>query len=200
MKKLVYLIVGVIVIGGGIWYATSGEKTPVAEPIPKVPQVSAATSLRGLLDEKKNLECVYKDTGEGAEIAGMIYLNQGKMAADFTTSGTAAGNVKSSIIFDGTNFYVWSSALATIGIKVPAEQFEKSGAMKSLSLDEQKAYDCKDWTPVPAKFVPPKTVTFQTVSNLLAPTAAETKAFQCAACGKLPPSQALQCKQKLACK
>lgn len=196
MKKLVYIVIAVAVIAG-IWFATSGDSKPVVKEIPKAPQITAATSLRGLIEEKKNLECAYKDTGEGAEISGTIFLNQGKMAADFETKGTAAGNVKSSIIYDGSNFYVWSSALATLGLKMSAVDFEKA---KTLSLDEQKAYDCKEWTPNPAKFVPPKTVTFQAVSNLLAPTAAESKAFQCAACGKLPPSQALQCKQKLACK
>lgn len=199
MKKT-YIIVGVVVLALIGWYTLGGKTAgPVVDttPVPAAPQVTAQNSLRTLLNEKKPLECVYKDSGEGAEVSGVVYLDNGKMAADFETKGTAAGNVKSSIIYDGKDFYVWSSALATLGLKMNGADFEKS---KSLSLDEQKSYDCKDWKSVASKFVPPKTVTFQAVSNLLQPTAAESKVFTCAACGKLPPSQALQCKQKNACK
>ncbi|HUY62797.1 MAG TPA: hypothetical protein VMV50_03380 [Candidatus Paceibacterota bacterium] len=138
--------------------ATTVQKAPGAQP----PKLAGVSSLNYLIGLKQNLQCSVYTVGTTPYRTGAVYIANGELRADFTTT-VSGQTLKSSMINDGTYLYVWMEA-GTYGTKVLAASSVSGSVMAShggVDPTTNVNFACNSWTPETSVFMPPSNITFQ---------------------------------------
>lgn len=170
MNKLSLYVIGIVVIGGLIWYGTSasGNQDNPSEENNTTQEEQSETSLRSILSMSTPQQCTYTD----ASASGTTFIANNRIRADFTTSGTAAETAH--MILKDEKLYIWVDG-ETQGFVMDAKEADtQSSITEQLDLDAEMDYDCDNWRVDASKFQQPTNVTFTNMSSLMGNTNANS--------------------------
>lgn len=206
-KTLLYGVVAVIVVAGGIWWWMMSGASATQQAAPQ----SQSTSLKGLLAMGGSQKCTFTNSTANSESSGTVYVANGQMRGDFTS--TSQGKVFQShmIVKDATS-YMWSDAMPQ-GIKMSFDSMSSNSSQQSgVDPNAQSSYSCSAWSADASLFVTPAGITFQELSAMVpaagagnggsttGSTTVTGSASQCGACDAAPNAQAkAQCRLALHC-
>lgn len=224
-KKIIMGVGAVMILGLGAFFFITGkahapengtseqsEPKGVTEgafaPVPTQTE-NGTGSFRKLLGLGKSLSCSVSytsaDTHGAGTYEGTVYVSGQKMRMEFTTT-VADVSMKSNIINDGVQGYMWgSSAQGTMAIKFPIDATQTGSAEKQkFNLDQNINYNCKNWSADESQFVPPADIKFMDIGSMMKqamPKGTEgIKNAQCATCNQITDASAkAQCLQALSC-
>lgn len=209
-KNAIMALVGVVIVAGAGWYFYS-QKDGVS--MTGSNSETAMGSLKDLM-ARGSSKCTVSNTVENSVSQGVVYIGDGKMRGDFTSTMTnPAMTIESHMISDGEFVYTWSSSMPQ-GIKIAVSATEgQSSAPESDTVDlynAQVSYDCDSWSVDTAMFELPSGVTFTDLSSMMKSmpgaganvqggASVGANAQQCAACDMAPEPQKSQCRAALKC-
>jgi hypothetical protein len=140
---------------------------------PQTPR-TGISSLEALSLLGEDLECTISFTPEESsqKVEGTYFVSNGNIRGDFLTpSPDLGGQILSSIIINQPMMYVWSEIEGSLyGIKLDLTVSDATTMEKNqpISLQQDVDYNCKPWENVDRTvFVPPSTVLFQDMSELM---------------------------------
>lgn len=188
--------------------------TTVTTLKPTTPK-SAMTSLTDLLSGGKSQMCTYEyQDPQSGTVKGVVYVSEGKMRGDFTTS--ASGKPYSGSMINDTKYvYTWSTGnkqgfktQVTADVKkLIAEGSGSASSNQQQSIDTNAKYDykCSNWSTDNSKFTPPGDVKFTDYSSMMKQitvptgTGSKTTSPQCGACAYLTGEQKTTCLAQYNC-
>ncbi len=200
-------VAGIVVVGGiGVYAVTQGGfSLPASAPADGGAQTtgSQSNSLSGLLALGISQKCSFSSDTTTSASAGVVYIANGMMRGDFTSTSNGQTVVSHMIVKDNTS-HVWSSQMSQ-GIKM-AFGASGSGASSQSNVDvnAQVNYSCSPWTVDQAQFELPAGITFMSVGDAGLPAggagAGVGVSAQCSACDQAPTAeQRTQCRAALQC-
>lgn len=176
------IVIGVIVVAallvGGVMYM---KKTPEGTLL-AVPQAGekSKSSLKDLLTKASPTKCTVSSTNDMSDTSGVVYIANGNMRSDFTTTmkGTAGSGkvIASHMIVDSTMSYMWGDeAGMKMGIKMARTDTLSAGQNQetpqanqfAIDMNQQSDYDCEGWTVDQSVFVPPANIEFQDMAQMM---------------------------------
>jgi hypothetical protein len=226
-----FAILGVIIailiiaaLGGGAYYAA--QRAEMRATTTAV--ANADTTLRALLARGEDITCTFSHSYEGGASQGVVFVADGKMRGDFTSTVEGQGAVASHMINDGEYAYVWSDAAASQGMKMKVDAMANANAnanaqgQAALDYDQALSYDCDDWNEDDEKFELPSGVAFTDFTSMINAAASSSAAANanlgagasanvgaganvnadasaCASCDSLPDAAKSQCRVALSC-
>ena len=152
MKKII--VIAVVLILGGLWYA-NGKPSLVSRFLaPPAPQ---AKTFSEYMSDGGSYACTVASFG-GQPVTGTVYLDHGRVRANIV-SAVSGSRIESHVIVKDRTGYVWNS-LATIGYKksVPADI---SAGFDGWDPKTVGGYQCQPWSRDETEFALPSNVTFQ---------------------------------------
>jgi hypothetical protein len=160
-------IAGLIIIGGGGWYAASHSHPQGSAPAPAADSTAATAeaegtftgSLRELGARGGDYTCTMHTDSGNVPTDGTLYVSGENIRGDFASNYPQMGNVETHLIADGATLYLWSSLLAH-GIKTDEMTESDTSADGSIDANRSYTYDCKAWSADASKFVLPTDITF----------------------------------------
>lgn len=167
------VVVGVVVVLGGGYYlmnqpgagADSARTGPQAEVTEQAEAGRVRGSFASLAGRTGSWKCTVDTSALEAVSSGVVYVADGKVRGDFTTTVQGYGNVESHMLADGTSVYTWSSMMPQ-GFKTPMTAQGSGGAAPSgqgMDANMEYSYDCQPWSADTALFVVPANITFRTI-------------------------------------
>lgn len=178
MWKVIVGAVLVGVLGAGAWFYMSGGMAEMrgGESGERLMEGATATdpnslesgTWRSLMGMTSAARCTVSTTANGVESMGTVYVANGSMRGDFssTVNGRA---VDSHIIADATTVYTWSTGLPQ-GVKTPRDLAtgQTSGnSTETFNPNAELNYSCGAWTADASMFVPPTDITFLDISAMM---------------------------------
>lgn len=175
--KIVYALIGILILGGGAWYVFTNDTqdTPEAGQNQQVTQGAEVRetpsdepgqfkgSLQQLVARAGSWQCAIDVTTQGITTKGTTYIAGGKVRADYVSSVPGYADIESHMIMRDEAVYTWSSLMAQ-GMKFPLEDGKMQGDRKSTEVTPQfdQAYDytCAVWSTDESKFALPSGITF----------------------------------------
>ncbi len=131
----------------------SGTAQRTTVPAPAPAKASGVTPLSYIFSLKQSLVCSIRTTGTSIQRSGTMYIADGEMRANFTSS---------SMIDDGTYLYVWQGG-ASKGLKLLAASSASGSAIASnggFDPSTPLSFACNSWTKNASLFTPPASVSF----------------------------------------
>lgn len=128
MKNIILGVVGIAVIGAGVWYfgfRTSGTSDTAGETQTSNESQSAPRSITEAMASGGRFTCTFSSNDPNAQTSGTYYIDGKNLRGDFKSSVAGQGAVESNMIADATHIYTWSSAMPT-GFKM--ERTDKDGS------------------------------------------------------------------------
>jgi len=192
MKYLGITAVGALLVASFAYFALfSGPTLPVPVESPDaarlaIPEAVDPTlmertafagtgSLNNLIARGESIECqiTYIPNPLEPEVTGTFFVANGNVRADFLVpSPDLAGQVLSSIIFDGSAIYVWSEINEELfGFTVATDSFmtDQSSDTSPIPADTELQYNCLTWPAVDFTiFEPPTSVLFTDLTDFTA--------------------------------
>jgi len=192
MKYLGITVVGALLVASFAYFALfSGPTLPVPVESPDaarlaIPEAIDPTlmertafagtgSLNNLIARGESIECqiTYIPNPLEPEVTGTFFVANGNVRADFLVpSPDLAGQVLSSIIFDGSAIYVWSEINEELfGFTVATDSFmtDQSSDTSPVPADTELQYNCLTWPAVDFTiFEPPTSVLFTDLTDFTA--------------------------------
>lgn len=172
--KILYGIIGLIVVLGGAWYVASMPKTPTQTETPDantenmnsdVPSTETAQfkgSMQGLLARGGSWQCDVSSTVDGIISTGTTYVAGGMMRADFTSNIPQVGEMETHMIMRENTAYTWTSMM-NMGLKFPISEAEgeaEVSAEVAAQVNQEYDYSCKAWPTDESKFALPEGIAF----------------------------------------
>ena len=160
-KVIVGIVAAVVVVGGGGWYVASknaGGEAGMGSANEERQSVGTFAELRM---RTGSWTCDVATMVENAESEGTVYVDSGKVRADFTSMVNGQAVVSHMIHADGY-VYTWSDAYPQ-GMKMRIPEGEASaegGSTGPIDNDAQVDYDCRPGGTSAANFTPPSDVSF----------------------------------------
>lgn len=114
-------------------------------------------------------KCTVHQNVAGSDADGIVYLDDGRIRADYTVSYNGTTMTGSSVIKDGYA-YTWTSLTPT-GFKIAVKDDMKNGDISassgsySWSADQIGDYDCVAWKADASLFTIPSNITFQEMKS-----------------------------------
>ena len=190
MQNIILLIIGLVVIGGGIWvYTTSSNPGPAetnvsTEPEPAANQDDAEDDLSGLgsfqsiLGLGGSVRCEFTSTYASQAAEGTFYTDGERFRVESTIEGPGTGAIVSNMINDGDFTYTWGTTPeGTMAIKMANAEMDASTdatttgpAMADeayVDLEQQVEYDCQRWQADNSAFVPPADIDFMDMEAMM---------------------------------
>jgi hypothetical protein len=180
MNKILIGIVAVAVIGGGVYFLTSGGM-PAQDAMDAQDGASEAAldvaptgvrSLKSVMAAGGAHVCTFTSEDPNAKNSGTVYISGDSIRGEFESDVKGVGKVKSSMIQNAGFMYTWSDAMPQ-GIKMAipaggAQSDSNATASGQMNFDAgvEMAYDCKSWSPDNASFTPPAGVEFMDMSQM----------------------------------
>lgn len=173
--KALWIILGVAVVGGGIYFATKSKD---------VDMVKDDNASQGMVEEEKDTtntkqtfkelamrngssECTFTMDVANSSSTGTVYVSNGNVRGNF--SSTAGGKTYNShmILKDQKDMYVWMDG-STTGFKMSIDAAAQT-AQDKTSVDPNAPYDfnCKNWNTDMSVFVLPSGVTFTSMADMM---------------------------------
>jgi hypothetical protein len=212
-KKIIIVVLILILIAAGAYLLM--KKTPQAPvnhapvTIQNKPANSKSQTMQGtiksLLTAGKSQKCTYSSQLESSSVEGIVYVTNGKMKGDFTTT-SKENKVTGHMIVDGGYSYIWTD-LTSKGIKmaIDLQQQPSSASANSQAPDinQSFSYTCQGWTPDNTVFAPPSNVSFTTFtlpSSGAMPSGIQVPSAACSACDSIPAGAGRDtCRTQLHC-
>jgi hypothetical protein len=197
-KTILWAIIGVIVIGGLIFYMNSSDNDMEMEENEETEEGAFSGSFRQLLASQTSQECTFQDAeGNG----GTVAVANGNMRGDFTSTINGEMTNSHMIVRDNT-VYTWADGMTTgfqLSLDATAEADAEAG--ESVDLDREVDYECHPESVDASRFDLPEGITFTDVSAVLEGSAeGELELNQCGACEAIAdPAARQQCLQALGC-
>jgi hypothetical protein len=178
MNKILLGVVAILVIGGGAYFLMNGAPAGEQGTQNMNQESSADTSSGGAFSgsiadlsarggEWKCTVDSSANTGAGQAISsGTVYVSGKSVRGDFTTSVQGFGTVESHMIADGSNVYVWSSAMSQ-GFKMNMTASGGSGSAatsgQGMDINQNYSYDCQPAQASASLFAPPANISFTAI-------------------------------------
>ncbi|MDB5238872.1 MAG: hypothetical protein JWO00_207 [Candidatus Parcubacteria bacterium] len=184
---IVIAIAVVAAIGGGVYYHNKKAPAPAPADTSAAASVTSSTSasvagtktnatstknssmasIRAFLSFSGSQKCEVNATTKQGGTTGTVYLHDGKMRGDFTS--TVSGNtVVSHMIRSGDSVHVWSGSQGATMTLSSMESLQSSSMNKNqVSLDQQVSYSCSPWVAADSQFTVPTGVNFVDVAAML---------------------------------
>lgn len=188
---IVVAIIAILALGGGaVYVASKAQKTAQVESnatstveanLTADVNVNQNMSIKGLLGLGKTLKCTFSDATSTAATEGTVYIANGKFRGDFSSKASGGAAVKSYMISDGQDAYVWSDAMKQ-GFKMKMTADAKTSTntnTQAPDINKEMKYNCMPWTVNEAVFSAPANVTFIDAASIGAGVSA-------GASGKIP--------------
>ncbi len=164
MQALAGIIVGIIIVGGGAWYFTSGSsdtapttgEETVMEESTDAPE--GAGTFAELMARTGSWTCDASAQHEGGGSSGTVVMNNGKLRGDFTSTMSGI-TVSSSFIGRDGYMYTWTSMLPQ-GFKVAIDASTGTSGGQGIDPSTQVEYSCAPWSADESKFELPSGITF----------------------------------------
>ncbi len=180
-----WILLAVIVIGGGGWFAYSRmnadtTQVPVSEntsettsdgsdvPATAAEQTAAPAgkgsgSLGSIYSRSGNYTCTFETLNSSVKTRGTIYVSGGKTRSDLSTSAVGITTEVHNILNGGYS-YTWIAGQPT-GTKTyvgtsKAAPANSTGAGFEGDLNSQISWDCHPWLTDAAQFSVPSTIKF----------------------------------------
>ena len=204
MKPAYIGVAAVIIVGGiGLWFASPRE---ASQAVTASEKESSSGSLAALVQRGGSWTCSVTHSSDQDSTKGKVYVSDGKIRGDFTSTVPNVGPVESHMIADGQSVYVWSSMMQS-GMKMPqTETGGKDSAMNHQDFYNQDYdYTCEPWTTDASMFAVPSDVTFNDMSHMMPPATPSSAAgapagLNCAMCDQAPTAEAkAACRSALKC-
>jgi len=185
MKK-VYIFASVCLIAGiglgtAVWFFHASVVV-MEDPVVATPQttdesasasqqLSGQDTLQSILTLGKTLECSFRTDGTVMMNEGTAFFDNGKMRVDTMYQGTSTKIDTASLIINGDTMYSWAETRAgSFAVKMPVSSMPNTGAAHQdgeVSLQEKVQYECKPWHVDGSVFVPPASVKFMDIGDLM---------------------------------
>ena len=179
--KTVLWILGLVVVGGVVWYSMSGQSSMPAANTSAAPTDPAATSasaeptsgkmsLKDLMSLGRDQKCTFTEKTANSDSSGTVYVGGGKMRGDFTSIASGM-TIQSHMIAMGQKGYLWTSAMPKQGFTftLPDPSAPSAAPANSSAPDynQQLDYSCSAWTVDASMFALPAGITFSDMSALM---------------------------------
>lgn len=211
-KNLIYIIIAVVIIGGGAFYFLNKDKAST-ELMPSTQladdsDMKGSSSLRDLVMRNRPMQCTVNES----DSQGTFYVADKNMRGDYSMVNDGK-TIVGHMIVKGDTSYTWTEGEKT-GFKFTAssdtetesEVDNSAQKQEQVDLDEEVNYDCRAWNKDNSYFELPAGVEFTDFSAMMNINASgsgsgsvDLKAMQCAACDSAPAESRAQCKAALAC-
>lgn len=172
MSKLIIGIILVVAVGGGYYLYSSPKNVStdsVNQQAPVVPDAKVPTGKKMAFSEfmKQNgsYQCTVTQNVNNTSVNGTVFINDGKIRGEFSTSYNGTNMNISTIARDGYS-YTWTSMMPTMGFKAKIVENATGDANASASgsyswnAEHIGDYNCEAWSPDASKFSLPTSVTF----------------------------------------
>lgn len=161
-NAIIGIVVAIVVVGGGAWYLSSDSSGTMGEGAENGTDEggAGASTFAALVAGGGSRTCTVTMDTNGSSSEGTVYISDGKVRGDFTSSVNGQSMTAHMIQADGY-MYSWTDAVAQ-GVKVSLSQAQKSGTTQNQGVDPnaQVDYDCSAWMADSGKFAVPSNVTF----------------------------------------
>ena len=193
-KVLIGVVAVVIVLLGAFFFFRSGGSGGSTAETP-----SQLLSLRDLRGRSGPQTCTFTSSTANSQSEGTVYINNGLMRGNFTSSQNGQ-TVASHMITKDDSVYVWSDGLAQ-GYKMDVSTLDAApggGTQNGIDATAPVGYDCKAGSIDPSVFELPAGITFSAAGAATVPTgsgvgagasqtgAASAHAMQCQSCDQAP--------------
>jgi hypothetical protein len=172
-STLAWLAAAVIVLGGGAYYYFGGsagspasgsqEATSTAQAQDGKVSPTVHGSFSDLAKKNGTWKCTLESDTNGSASSGVVYVSDGNVRGDFSTSVSGYGTVESHMIVNGADVYTWSPLMPQ-GIKTKMTASGSSSTATSgggVDANTAYTYDCQPWQADASVFVVPANVTFR---------------------------------------
>lgn len=175
-KTIIGLVAAVVVVGGGVWYFSSGNSANaptteegVATTMEGEEQADGSGTLADLMMRAGSFRCdvdvAAEEGNTTAETSGVVYIGDGKMRGDFTTKVSGMTVNSHMLTLDGY-VYTWSDMMPQgMKMKVAADGTAQGQTQGSMDASAAVDYHCAPWSVDGARFTIPSSVTFMTVGS-----------------------------------
>jgi hypothetical protein len=224
-RNIVIAFILAAMLGEGAYLLSIHNENDIHKTDPSVPHTVVSSGFRSLSDLlaiEAPARCTLVSSSSTMNTVGTVYVAKGKMRGDFTNtrqSGVGAGRVTAGhMIINDAMSYSWSDGAMKFGMKVPLSQIigvqstqEQTPVNKmATEFNEKSDYHCTSWTPDEAVFLPPSTITFNDLPQMMQGVSSTTlvhlkKNFSkdqlnamCSACNQEGANKA-RCKAALGC-
>lgn len=179
-KKIVTAVIVLVVIFIGALYFMSNKPSGDSALLGTTQTgEKSRSSLKDLLTKASPTKCTVSSINDNSETSGVVYIANGNMRGDFTTTmkGTPAEGkvVVAHMIIDKDASYMWSDdPTMKMGIKMAKKDMLDTQAsagtpskQASIDVNQQSDYDCSSWSADNSVFVPPTTIEFQDMAQMM---------------------------------
>lgn len=180
-NKAVGAIVLVVILGAAAFFYFAKPKVNLpgtTSPTEQSQVMSGLRSISDLISEGIPQKCTYSTTDGASTTEGTTYVSGKKVRGDF--SNTLNGSVTMGhMISDGETTYVWnegekqglmmpiSNSQAANEPNMSSESSQQVSEAREGSLNQKANYSCSAWVPDDSMFVPPTTVKFIDLSEIM---------------------------------
>ena len=187
--KTIGIIIGIIVIGGGIWYTISDhtddaytnvggdehEGINTQQEYTATSPQSGSGSLASLFGRGERVRCEFSSSVDGQLSQGVFYTDGDHFRVDATHQADGE-TLTSNIINNGEYTYTWGSSVEgqfaikmRTGMAGVAEAHPPSSTNDTsvVDIDANVMYTCAKWAADPSLFVPPSSVTFMDIEAMM---------------------------------
>lgn len=178
-KKIWLAVVAVLILLGVGGYFVLGSKkdssnSSTQESSSSTEVASTKKSLNTSLDELaklgENMQCSFTHTDQstGSVSSGTVYVAGAKMRGEFRVQDATSGEIKSSMINDGTYAYTWIDSekqgskfkIPATGESTTAETGDSAQTNEPVNTDQSYEFNCDKWSVDESFFTPPADVEF----------------------------------------
>ncbi|HYM65324.1 MAG TPA: hypothetical protein VES68_02475 [Candidatus Sulfotelmatobacter sp.] len=214
-KNTVLAVVAALILlllGAGAFFL-SQKKTPTPSnnqemAKPTTTTNSAQQTLKDLLSSKNPVKCTYSTDVSGAKISGVVYVANGKVRGDFTTT-SGKTEITGHMATDAKYMYSWTEG-SKQGYKFSLDSMTNpkptttTNQNKAPDLNQKFNYSCSPWTLDSKMLELPTDVTFTLFTIPTAPTGTSggsgvSNQTMCTACSSLKGESKTQCLTQLHC-
>lgn len=174
-KIIAGIVIAIIVLGGGYFLmrgkTTHNELASNSETVNSETQTSMQSgSLKSLLSAGSTRKCTYTTTQDGYSSTGTVYVDNGRMRGDFTTTVNGKATVSHMINKDST-MYIWTDG-SPMAFKMAFDPNNakptNSSAQGSVDLEKNYDFDCASWSGDSSMFELPSGVNFSEMPTMSA--------------------------------
>ena len=219
----VVAIVAVLLVGGGVYYATQSDDSDTSEKTVENQQsresqdveqedtdsLSGTATLKSLFSRNESMRCDVSYSGPENEVSGTLYsaADQLKFRWDFVTTTKSSGDIESHMIRDGDTQYMWSNGMSQ-GMKMTVDPESLSTNMEaeeSIDYNQNVSYECDAWSEDASAFEPPSNIEFQSFGGNSGVGAqmdvqGQAEFDGCSACAQIPAGDSKeQCLASFSC-
>lgn len=161
-KTLIYVIVGVVVIGGILALTMSQKSTPDTDT-----NDQNQSTLKELLAMEGSQKCTVSSKTDTSESSGEVFVSGGMMRGNFT-SIAANQTMESHMIVKSNTSYIWTDTMPQ-GFMMKLEETTSTEGTdpQVVDVNQKYTYDCDDWTTDEKVFELPSEINFMDAAQLI---------------------------------